>query len=285
MAARQEFFNLELKNFLPHPDSCPEKLLEAMKYSLYAGGKRLRPILLFAAAEVCGGKLDAALPHAVALEMVHTYSLIHDDLPAMDDDDLRRGKPSSHKVFGEATAILAGDALLTHAFSVAAKGVHEDPQRRLAAVAELAKAAGPVGMVAGQAMDIEQGKKDASSVNDIHRCKTGALIKAAVRIGAIISGAGARVIHGLTQYADSLGLAYQIADDILDTTATIDQLGKNPGSDERKGKDTFVTVHGIEGARIMLAAETSRAIKALSNQEGDYTLLEELAQYLGSRGE
>lgn len=284
MAARREFFNQKLKDFLPRPDSCPVKLLEAMKYSLYAGGKRLRPILLFAAAETCGGTPDAALPYAVALEMVHTYSLIHDDLPAMDDDDLRRGKPSNHKVFGEAMAILAGDSLLTHAFTVTAKGSNEDPQLRLAAVAELAKAAGPVGMVAGQALDIDEGKKDASLVIDIHRCKTGALIKAAVRIGAIVSGAGARVIHGLTQYADSLGLAYQIADDILDATGTIDQLGKIPGSDAKKDKDTFVTVHGLEGARIMLAAETARAIGALRNLDGDYTLLAELAQHLASRG-
>ena len=219
-------------------------LLEAMEYSLYVGGKRLRPILFFVA-ETCGGTPEAALPYAVALEMVHTYSLVHDDRPPWMTTTCA-GASLPTKVFGEAMAILAGDALLTHA-TVTAKGRQEDPQLRLAAVAELAKAAGPAGMVAGQAMDIEEGKKEASLVNDIHRCKTGALIKAAVRIGAIVAGASTRVIHGLTQYADSLGLAYQIADDILDATGTVDQIGKNPGSDAKKGKDTFVTVHGLEG--------------------------------------
>ncbi len=284
LGARRDYFDSQLKNYLPHPDSCPEVLLRAMEYSLFAGGKRLRPILVFAAAETCGGRLEAAMPQAAALEMVHTYSLIHDDLPAMDDDDLRRGMPSNHKVFGEGMAILAGDALLTHAFSVAAQGLNEDPLRRLAAVAELAKAAGPVGMVAGQAMDISGfSKMDAAQVNHIHRCKTGALIKAAVRMGAIISGAGAKVVHGLTQYADSLGLAYQIVDDILDVTQTSQQLGKNPGSDEKKGKETFVTVHGLEGARIMAAAETARAVQALQALGGDYSLLQDLAEYIGQR--
>lgn len=282
LVAKRDYFDSQLNKFLPCPNSYPPVLRQAMEYSLFAGGKRLRPILTLAAAEVCGGTSEQALSAAAAVEMVHTYSLIHDDLPAMDDDDLRRGKPTCHIAFGEAIAILAGDALLTHAFSVLAQSANSG--RGLALVAELAAAAGPAGMVAGQVLDIAgSGMQDFSQVTRIHRCKTGAMIRAAVRMGAIVAGAGAKIIAALTEYAESLGLAFQIIDDILDVTATSQQLGKNPGSDEKKGKQTFVTVYGLEEARKMASAETARAVHALHALGGDYSLLQDLAEYVGQR--
>jgi geranylgeranyl diphosphate synthase type II len=281
LAARRNYFEHNLGKFLPAPDSYPPSLRQAIEYSLFAGGKRLRPILTMAAAEACGGDLDAALAPAAAVEMVHTYSLIHDDLPAMDDDDLRRGKPTCHRVFGQGMAILAGDALLTHAFSVAA-GADLEPQRALAVVRELAGAAGPLGMVAGQALDI--GAKDVAPLSYIHSRKTGALIKAAVRIGAIVANAPEQVVQGLSAYAAALGLAYQIVDDILDVTKTGQELGKTPGSDAKQGRQTFVTRYGLEKAKKMAAVETERAVAALAKIEGDCQKLQDLALHLGKRG-
>ncbi len=228
----------------------PERLSEAMAYSLHAGGKRFRPVLAMAAAEACGAAPSVALPAACALECVHTYSLIHDDLPAMDDDDLRRGKPTSHKVFGEANAILAGDALLTEAFAIlAGAGRHADRVRRRL-VAELAAAAGGSGMVGGQVLDMEaEGKRPtAGLVRRIHRRKTGALITAAVRMGAIAAGATPPRLARLTRYGAALGEAFQIVDDLLDEEGTETELGKRPGADRTHAKATWPAAVGVEKA-------------------------------------
>jgi geranylgeranyl diphosphate synthase type II len=283
LADKRRFFEENLGNFLPHPGSYPQILRQAMEYSLFAGGKRFRPILTLATAEACGGDLRSALTPAAALEMIHTYSLIHDDLPAMDDDDLRRGKPTCHKVFGDAMAILAGDALLTHAFSVVVDSQDLNSHQTMAIIRELAAAAGPRGMVAGQALDIGGMEKDPALLNYIHSCKTGALIKAAVRVGAISADASPKVVEGLSEYAAALGLAYQIVDDILDVQGTTKELGKGAGSDAKSGKQTFVTIYGLEGAKQMAAAETQRAIRALASINGEFRQLHDLGMYIGQR--
>lgn len=283
LAERRNFFESSLGRFMPQPGSYPQVLREAMEYSLFAGGKRLRPILTMAAAEACGMDGQIALAPAAAVEMIHTYSLIHDDLPAMDNDDLRRGKPTCHKVFGDGMAILAGDALLTHAFSVISE-CEISPAQALAIVRELAGAAGPRGMVAGQALDISPAEtRDQAQLKYIHTCKTGAMIKASVYVGAIAAGAGDVVLDGLSQYAASVGLAYQIVDDILDVTETTAHLGKNPGSDARLGKQTFATVYGLEEAGRLAAEETRRAVQALADLPGDFQILHDLALHLGHR--
>ena len=282
LAVKRAFFESNLEKFLPHPGSYPPALRQAMEYSLFAGGKRLRPILTLAAAEACGGSAAPALAAAAAVEMIHTYSLIHDDLPAMDDDDLRRGKPTSHKVFGEGMAILAGDALLTHAFTVVAESPDLADRARLI-VRELAAAAGPRGMVAGQALDI-QGLdiQDPALLNYIHSCKTGALIKASVRVGALAAGADHQ-LGGLTEYAGALGLAYQIVDDILDVQGSTEEMGKDSGSDAKSGKQTFVTLYGLEGSKGRAMSEIGRAVSALANLDGDFRKLHDLAIYMGQR--
>lgn len=282
LADRRRLFDSNLVSFLTDRRKYPEVLCQAMEYSLFAGGKRLRPILTLTAAEACGGEALQAMAPAVAVEMIHTYSLIHDDLPAMDDDDLRRGKPTSHRVFGEGMAILAGDALLTHAFSVLAEAQIDNAQI-IALVRELAEAAGPRGMVAGQALDISAQRVTEAQLKYIHACKTGALIKAAVRMGAIVANADTAVIDGLTRYASALGQAFQIVDDILDVTETSQKLGKNPGSDGRKDKQTYITLYGLEEAKNLAAAETKNAVRALADLQGDFSLLRELALYLGRR--
>jgi geranylgeranyl diphosphate synthase type II len=239
---------------LPPDTDYPESIHRAMRYSLFAGGKRLRPVLALAASEAVGGNRDDVLPVAAALEMIHTYSLIHDDLPAMDDDSLRRGKPTSHVVFGEAIAILAGDGLLTEAFRLLAASPSSDlshPERRLRAVAVLAEAAGVQGMVGGQVVDIEsEGKPVGPETLDyIHRHKTGAIIRGAVQLGAILGGGSEEDIERLTGYGRDVGLAFQIVDDILDVEGDAAALGKTAGKDERAGKATYPRIHGMDAAR------------------------------------
>ncbi len=227
-------------------------LREAMLYSLRAGGKRLRPALAFASCEAVGGKPEVVIPAACALEMIHTYSLIHDDLPAMDDDDFRRGKPTSHKVFGEALAILAGDGLLTETFSCLSDPAWEIPaEARLRIVRAIADAAGPEGMVAGQVLDLEyEGKKfDESVLEVIHRNKTGRVLTASVQVGGMAGGADEKSLEALTRYGDAIGLAFQIADDLLDLTATTEEMGKPAKSDLKKGKATYPSLVGIEASR------------------------------------
>ncbi len=243
-----------LDRYLPPESTPPETISRAVRYSLFAGGKRLRPLLVLSAAEAVGGSVADALPAAAAFEMIHTYSLIHDDLPAMDDDSLRRGRPTSHVVFGEAIAILAGDALQSHAFALLADSpppCRVPAERRLRAVAELASAAGAGGMVGGQVLDLEsEGRPaDAEALERIHRHKTGALIRAAARVGAIVSGASEDDLHRLTRFAEEAGLAFQIVDDILDVEGSAATLGKSAGKDEKAGKATYPQVLGIDNAR------------------------------------
>ena len=258
---------------------------KAMRYSLLNGGKRIRPILLLEFYKLCGGKGENALNFAAALEMIHTYSLIHDDLPCMDNDDMRRGKLSCHKAFGEDTALLAGDALLTLAFSAAAKTDGIPPERALRAISVLADNAGIDGMVGGQVMDLEFEKTgaDADGLKEMYLKKTSCLLKSAAVCGCVLAGADEEYIKYAAEYADSLGLAFQIIDDILDCTADEKTLGKPIGSDEKNGKTTFVTLYGIDGAG-KRAKELSRtAENLLDNFEGDSTSLRELTRYLLNR--
>jgi geranylgeranyl diphosphate synthase, type II len=231
----------------------PEKIYEAMRYSLLAGGKRLRPILCLASCELVGGTAAMAIPTACALEMIHTMSLIHDDLPAMDNDDYRRGKLTNHKVYGEDIAILAGDGLLTYAFEfIATQTQNVPPQQVLQTIAHLARASGAAGLVGGQVVDLEsEGKTDVSleTLNYIHAHKTGALLEACVVCGGILGGASAADLQRLSRFAKNIGLAFQIIDDILDITATQEELGKTAGKDVQAGKVTYPSLWGIEESR------------------------------------
>ena len=266
------------------------RLAEAMRYSLEAGGKRVRPVLCMLAAEAAGGKAEEALSCAVALEFIHTYSLIHDDLPAMDDDDLRRGKPTNHMVFGEGQAILAGDGLLTEAFRVIVADGALSAERRVEAVAVLAEAAGWRGMVGGQSLDLLGEELTRSGqpyglehLQLIHRLKTGALLRAAVELGAVAAGAAPAQRKALREAGALLGLAFQIQDDILDATATAEQMGKRVGKDEGKGKITYPLLLGLEGARRALAETTERAIAQLQSLPNPSSLAA-WATYLAQRG-
>ena len=267
MAERARAVDQGLDRFLPSETAPPESLHKAMRYSVLAGGKRLRPVLVAAGAEAVGGSLDAVMPAACAVEMIHTYSLIHDDLPAMDNDDFRRGVPTNHKVFGEAIAILAGDALLTLAFRLLGDSVAAgaDAQRLREVFIEVADAAGSAGMVGGQVADIEcEGKPaDAALVDYIHTHKTAALIRASIRSGAILAGATPEELKALGVAGDDLGLAFQIMDDILDITATSEELGKTAGKDQAQQKATYPAVHGIETSRRRAQALIADAHAAL----------------------
>jgi geranylgeranyl diphosphate synthase type II len=261
-------------------------LFESMRYSLFAGGKRLRPVLVLATVEELGGDVEAALPIACTLEMIHTYSLIHDDLPAMDDDDFRRGKPTNHKVYGEAVAILAGDALLTEAFQVL--GTLEIPGREavlLRIVGELAKASGSLGMVAGQTADmLNEGRQaDAETLAFIHTNKTGALLTASVRIGALFADATEEQLRALTVYAERIGLAFQIMDDILDVVGSAEKLGKAVGADAAHAKLTYPALHGLQESRDMVHRLTSEAHQALQSIGLDGGRLSEIANWLVNR--
>src|SRR5215831_1095889 len=259
----------------------PPRLLEAMRYSLLSGGKRLRPILCLAFADAVsrssGGSGKMAEDAACAVEYVHTYSMIHDDLPAMDDDDFRRGQPTSHKAFGEAMAILAGDALLTEAFALAGGGP-EPP--RAALCAELARAAGAGGMVGGQVLDIAEDRPaDEGYMTRTHRLKTGALIRAACRMGVIASGGSAEALRTADTYGESVGLAFQITDDILDLVGDSSQMGKPTGADERAGRFTFPAVLGLPKSKALAAECVNRALEALSRLEGSPGPLVALARF------
>ncbi len=265
-----------------------ERLIEAMRYSLLSGGKRLRPTLALAACDAVNGRPATVLPFACAIELVHTYSLIHDDLPAMDDDDLRRGKPTNHVVYGVAVAILAGDALLTEAFRLMADTAlraKTDHQRALQVIADVGAAAGARGMVAGQAADMaaENRPVDLPTVELIHVRKTGALIRAAVRAGAILGGADARQLRALTRYADCIGLAFQVADDILDAEATTATTGKSLGRDQVRCKATFPAVLGLSAAKERARDLLRQAQRALRPFGPEADALREIADYIVSR--
>ena len=259
-------------------------MLDAMAYSLGNGGKRIRPMLALEFCRVCGGDYKAAMPLAIGLEMVHTYSLIHDDLPCMDNDDMRRGKPSSHKVFGEANALLAGDALLTLAFeTVLSADISAD--KKANAALELAKAAGASGMIGGQVMDLANEEKAASldEIKTTERLKTGALIKAAAAMGCIAAGATHEQINAAQTYCENIGLAFQIVDDILDVTSDEETLGKPIGSDSENGKSTFVSLLGLEDSAQYARELTARAKAALDIFGGEGEFLSELADRLSER--
>ncbi len=263
-------------------DDCPEILRESMHYSVAAGGKRLRPLLVLLAQEACGGDPAAALPAAAAIEFIHTYSLIHDDLPAMDDDDLRRGQPTNHVKFGEATAILAGDGLLTLAFETLA-ALPVEPATALACVRELASAAGAEGMVGGQQADLEAETSGVASVvhlESIHRRKTGRLISAALRMGGRIAGASEARLQALTRYGDAIGLAFQIADDLLDLTSTPETLGKGVQKDAGRNKLTYPGLLGVEESRRRALALSEDAVAALRGVGIASRGLEALARYV-----
>ena len=261
------------------------RLAESMKYSLMAGGKRLRPILLMAAADAAGGHGDDYLASACALEMIHTYSLIHDDLPAMDNDDYRRGRLTNHKVYGAGLATLAGDALLTLAFEVLLRQKGVSPETLVRVVREISTAAGPEGMVGGQALDLEsEGKHiDRDTLRRMHMAKTGALFRAAVRSGAILAGADDAKLAALTEYAEAFGLAFQITDDILDVTGDEAAIGKPVGSDERNQKSTYVTLTSLDEAKRLAREAVDRAHQALAPLGEKAAFLDELAEYLITR--
>ncbi|HEY8233275.1 MAG TPA: farnesyl diphosphate synthase [Vicinamibacteria bacterium] len=278
-----------LEAALPAESAWPETIHRAMRYSLFAGGKRIRPVLAIAAGEAVGGAREELLPLACAVEMIHTYSLVHDDLPAMDDDDLRRGKPTSHKVFGEAIAILAGDALLTLAFQQLAGVPHGAGdglvRRRLDALALLAEACGTGGLIGGQVMDLEsEGRAiDRAELERLHRAKTGALLAACVKGGAILGGAGPDALAALSRYAAAIGLAFQVVDDVLDATGSAESLGKTAGKDEAARKATYVSLHGIERARQMADGLLQDALAAVAPLGPRGALLAALARQIVDR--
>ncbi len=277
-----------LDTVIPTAQTAPTTLHESMRYSLFAGGKRIRPILAIAAEEAVGSPSKVVLPIASSLELIHTYSLIHDDLPAMDNDDYRRGKLTNHKVYGEAMAILAGDALLTLAFDLCSRTDlldNLDPVRRVQIIHELALGAGNLGMVGGQVLDIQAENKDIdlATLQIIHTHKTGMLIRAAVRMGAIASSATPAQLKHLTAYAEDVGLAFQIADDVLNVTGTREELGKNANTDAQRGKKTYPTFYGVEGARILADQCANRAISRLETFDAKADPLRELARYVTAR--
>lgn len=288
LSKKKDIIDRALERIVPPAKTFPPQVHEAMRYSLFAGGKRVRPILAIAAAEAFGVKTTDLLPVAGSLELIHTYSLIHDDLPAMDDDEFRRGKPTCHKAYGEAIAILAGDGLLTMAFEILSdpRRLKSIPSNRmLAIIREISTASGVFGMVGGQVVDIEsEGKEiDFPTLEYIHTHKTGALIRASVRVGAIYAKAGNRQLAALTRYGEMVGLAFQIADDILDITGKQEELGKDIGSDIEKGKKTFPSFIGLEESRRRAREVVDKAITALKDFDRKADPLRELAKYMITR--
>jgi len=275
----------ELERLVPPESAEPVTIHKAMRYSLFAGGKRIRPVLALAAAEAISAPPAGMEAAACSLELVHTYSLIHDDLPALDNDDLRRGRPTCHKVFGEAMAILAGDALLTLAFQVLAE-LPVDASRRIEMTAELARAAGTVGgMIAGQVHDLEgEGlPPEVSLLERIHRAKTGALLRASVRIGAICAGASRQQLDDLSRYGEHIGLAFQIVDDLLDIEQSSEQLGKTAGKDAAQHKITFPAVYGAAESHRMAEMELTKALASLDSFGPQAGSLREIAELIVRR--
>jgi len=282
---KAEVIEEALEHYLPPPNAYPPLIHQAMRYSTMQGGKRLRPVLVMAVAEAVGGKSEDVLPAACALEMIHTYSLIHDDLPAMDNDDYRRGKPTNHKVYGEAIAILAGDALLTLAFSLLAGINSASPKDVVKVIGEVAAAAGTFGMIGGQVVDtFFAGKEiDADTLKYIHSHKTGALYRAAVRTGAILAGAEEKKLADLTRYAEYLGLAFQIKDDILDIEGDATVIGKPVGSDIKNKKATYPALFGIEQAKAKARQAGEKALSAIGSFGNEADFLRLLVQFVVER--
>ena len=275
-----------LDRLLPAESAPPTKVHAAIRWSVFAGGKRFRPLLLLAVGETFGAAPELLIDTACALEMIHTYSLIHDDLPSMDNDDLRRGRATCHVRFGEATAILSGDALQTLAFKTVSEAEKLSKEKRSDLVREIATASGtPDGMVAGQAYDLEAESREvtADELEQIHRLKTGALIIAAARCGAIIADASATELAAITDYAAQLGLLFQITDDLLDVTATAETLGKTPGKDQRSKKATYPALYGVEATHNHLALAHQTACASLENIERRTELLRAIADFILQR--
>ena len=286
IAYQQKRVDAALDKWVPAETRDPATIHKAMRYSLFAGGKRVRPLLAIAAADAVSDSTDGVENAACSLELIHTYSLIHDDLPALDNDDLRRGRPTCHKVFGDAMAILAGDALLTLAFEVLGKLPNTDGHRRTQLVAELATASGTVGgMIGGQVNDIEgEGKAPSAELLDrIHRAKTGALLRASVRMGAIYAGASEAQLAALTEFGEHVGLAFQIVDDVLDVEASSEELGKTAGKDAAQQKITFPAVYGLEKSRSMAEHERGAAYEALESFGDRAARLRQLADLIVHR--
>jgi geranylgeranyl diphosphate synthase type II len=298
LQARRAQIDAALERYLPPPPVCPQALYDAMGYSLRAGGKRLRPILTLAAAETVSGAdgssvstlaVETALPTACAIEFIHTYSLIHDDLPAMDDDSLRRGQPTNHIVHGEGMAILAGDGLLTEAFALMT-AEPQDPAlapRKLRAIRTVATAAGAAGMVGGQAIDLlavgSASSFDAQQLQDMHARKTGALIRAAATAGAIMAGAGEDAIAAVEEFGRHVGLAFQIVDDILDVEGDAKHLGKTAGKDARAGKPTYPSIFGLDASRRLAAERHEKALGALRSAGLHHGRLADIASWVIQR--
>ena len=286
LATQQEAIDRELKRLVPTETTPPETIHRAILYSLLAGGKRIRPILCIEAANAVGGAAEGILQAACSLEMIHTYSLIHDDLPALDNDDFRRGKPTCHKVFGDAIAILAGDALLTLAFETLGALPHCAPLRVVQLVRELSRASGTVnGMIDGEVGDLEGERQPptAALLESIHRAKTGALLRASVRMGAIFAGASEEELAALSEYGEHVGLAFQIVDDILDVEESSAVLGKTAGKDAHQQKITFPAVYGLEASRTMAQEESERARAVLERFGERAARLREIAAMIVSR--
>ena len=278
--------NSALNGFLPRASTAPRSLHEAMRYSLFAGGKRMRPALCIAAAEACGGTRENALAQAAAVECIHTYSLIHDDLPAMDDDDFRRGKPTSHKVFGEGMAVLAGDALLTVAFEILASAEQTKRYSTRDYILELARAAGSRQLIAGQVADIESEGTPATSarLRHIHERKTSALLRCSVRLGGMSANCTPPQLQALSTFGKNVGLAFQVIDDILDVTQSSEKLGKTAGKDAKAGKATYPSVVGLEKSRKIARQLTTKAFDSLKPFDRKRVrALEALAEHLLNR--
>jgi geranylgeranyl diphosphate synthase type II len=285
LATRTSSVNRALDRFLPSASARPSTIHQAMRYSLFAGGKRMRPALCLAASAVCGGKDADAMPLACAVECIHTYSLVHDDLPAMDDDDYRRGKPTSHKVYGEGIAVLAGDALLTQAFEIAARARGWPRYSHQKLILELARAAGSLQLIAGQVADLEgEGKKlSAAHLRYIHERKTSALLCCSVRLGGMSANCSPAHLQALTRFGYNVGLAFQVIDDILDVTQTSEKLGKTAGKDTKAKKATYPAIVGLKKSRKIAEQLTKRAFAALKPFGKKAAALEALAEYLLKR--
>ncbi len=288
LAEKKILIDSAIDVMVPGEQKQPGILHEAIRYSLFAGGKRIRPILAIIGSEIVGGSIQTVMPLAVAIECIHTYSLIHDDLPAMDDDDLRRGKPTAHKVFGEAVAILAGDALLNLAFEIMLTGpaMRTLPtERLLKATGCLAKASGSSGLIAGQVVDmLSEGKKvDSEQIEFIMKNKTASLISASIKSGAILGGGTKEEVELLGLFGEKLGIAFQIRDDVLDYEGRSSDLGKNVGKDEKRGKATFPSILGIDGAKQLMNSEIGSAIDLIEGFGDKALYLKLLALYMGER--
>ena len=285
LVTRTELVNRALGRFLPSEKTKPVTIHKAMRYSLFAGGKRMRPAVLLAAAEACGGRAEDAVPLACAVECIHTYSLIHDDLPAMDNDDFRRGKPTSHKVFGEGIAVLAGDALLTQAFEIAAQAKGWPRYSHADLVLELARASGSLQLVGGQVADLEGETKKltVAELRYIHERKTSALLCCSVRLGGMSANCPAAQLQALTDFGYNVGLAFQVIDDILDVTQTSEQLGKTAGKDVAVQKATYPSIVGLEKSRKIATQLTDKAFASLKIFKGKAVALEALAEFLLKR--